>query len=79
MHISQCKAARKSRFDNSYCNPPGINQRRVFLMQSLEMAREKDILKFCRWDFSYSVVNKNGEGVTCQDFCILTAWPCPGI
>ena len=63
---------------NSYCNPPGINQRRAFLMQSLEIAREKNILKFCHWEFSYSVVNKNSEGVKCQDFCILTTWPFPG-
>ena len=62
-------------FSNSYCNPPGINQRRAFLMQSLEIACEKDILRICLWDFSYSVVNKNGRRVKCQDFCTLTEWP----
>ena len=56
-------------FSNSYSNPPGINERRVFLIESLEIACEKDILKICHWDFSYSVVNKNGRRVKCQDFC----------
>ena len=65
-------------FSNSYCNPPGINQRPAFLMQSLEIACEKDILKICRWDFSYSVVNKNSRRVKYQDFCTLTEWPYPG-
>ena len=65
-------------FSDSYCNPPGINQRRAFLMQSLAIAGEKDILKICRWDFSNSVVNKNGRRVKCQDFCTLTEWPYPG-
>ena len=43
-------------FSNSYCNPPGINQTHAFLMRSLEIACEKDILKICRWDFSGSHV-----------------------
>ena len=62
----------------SYCNPPGINQRGAFLMQSLEMAREKDILKICLWDFSKLAVNKNGIRVMCRDFCTLTEGPYPG-
>ena len=28
-------------FSNSYCNPPGINQRRAFLMPSFKIACEK--------------------------------------
>ena len=54
----------------SYCNPPGINQSCAFLMQSLEIACEKDILKICFWDFSYSVVNKSVKHVKCQDFFV---------
>ena len=65
-------------FSNSYCNPQGINKRGAFLMQSLEIACEKDILKICRWDYSYSVVNKNGRRVKCQNFCTLTEWPYDG-
>ena len=58
--------------------PPGINQRRAFLMQSLEIACEKDILEICRCDFSYSVVNKNGRRSKYQEFCTLIEWPYPG-
>ena len=59
-------------FSNSHCNAPGINQMRAFLMQSLEIACEKDILKICHWDVLYSVVNKIGRRVKYQDFCTLT-------
>ena len=51
--------------------PPGINQRRAFLTQSLEIACEKDVLKICRWNFSYSVVNKNGRRVKYRIFVPL--------
>ena len=64
-------------FSNSCCNLPGINQRRAFLMQSLEIACEKDILEICRCDCSYSVVSKNGGRLKYQDFCTLTEWPYP--
>ena len=50
----------------------------AFLMQSFETAGEKDILKFCPWDFLYSVINKKGKRLKCQDFCTLTTWPYPG-
>ena len=58
-------------FSNFHCNLLGINNRRAFLIQSLEIGCEKDILKICHWDLSYSVVNKNGRRVKCQDFCTL--------
>ena len=80
MRTGQCKAARKITFLATPVVTPGINQKCAFLMQSLEIAREKDVLKLRPWDFSHSnsVVNKNGEGVKYQDFRILTAWPFPG-
>ena len=79
IRIGQCKALRKiTFFATPIVTPPGINQRRAFLIQSLEIGCEKDVLKICLWDFSYSVVNKNGRRVNCQDFCTLTEWPYPG-
>ena len=72
IRAGQCKAVRKITFlATPIVIPRGINHRRAFLMQSLEIGCGKDILKICRWDFSYSVVNKIGRRVKCQDFCIL--------
>ena len=70
VRIGQCKTVRKITFLATPIVTPRASTRGAFLMQSLEIASEQDMLKICRWDFSYSVVNKNGRRVKCQEFFV---------